>query len=135
MPTVGVAIVEWIGGAAAVGGAAAAVEGAAAGAAAGSAAAGTAAAGTAAAGAATGLTLAEAITYAGAASNILSAASALGSKPGRAPESTPAVTPPTAFPSRDQQAARRASVAEQLLRRGRASTILSDTGSDKLGAG
>jgi hypothetical protein len=79
--------------------------------------------------------LAEAITYAGAASNILSAVSALGSKPGGAPAAAPAVTPPTAFPARDQQAAKRASIAEQLLRRGRASTILSDTGSDKLGAG
>jgi hypothetical protein len=52
---------------------------------------------------------------------------------------TPAVTPPTAMPTPGDaatKAAERASIAEQLRRRGRASTILTDqTGTtDKLGA-
>lgn len=52
----------------------------------------------------------------------------------------PAVTPPTAMPSPGDAAAKaaeRASIAEQLRRRGRASTVLTDQGSgttDKLGA-
>ncbi len=53
---------------------------------------------------------------------------------------TPALTPPTAMPSPGDattKAAERASIAEQLRRRGRASTILTDqsgAASDKLGA-
>ncbi len=53
---------------------------------------------------------------------------------------TPALTPPTAMPSPGDataKAAERASIAEQLRRRGRASTILTDqsgAATDKLGA-
>jgi hypothetical protein len=48
----------------------------------------------------------------------------------------PAVAAPTTMPLPDDKAAalaKKSSIAEQLARRGRASTILTDTGSDKLG--
>jgi uncharacterized membrane protein YebE (DUF533 family) len=41
---------------------------------------------------------------------------------------------PVLAPQTDQEAARRSSIKSQLLRRGRQSTILSDTPSDTLGA-
>lgn len=50
------------------------------------------------------------------------------------PSAAPAVKPPVPMP--DQRAiatARRRSLAEQMTRRGRASTILSDNGGDTLG--
>ena len=59
------------------------------------------------------------------------------STPAAAP-AAPAVTPPTAMPTpgdASTKAAERASIAEQLRRRGRASTILTDQAAttDKLG--
>ncbi len=57
---------------------------------------------------------------------------------GAAPVAAPTVAAPTAMPTAGDAAtneAKRASIAEQLKRRGRASTILSDTGAtDTLGA-
>ena len=53
----------------------------------------------------------------------------------RAKPEPPAVLPPTRMPtSSDRQAARKKSIIDQLRRRGRASTILTDSGaSDTLG--
>lgn len=51
--------------------------------------------------------------------------------------SAPAVAAPSVMPNPDDaaaQAARRKSISDQMARRGRASTILSDTSSEKLGA-
>jgi len=46
----------------------------------------------------------------------------------------PDVEKPTAMPSADALTSRRSSVAELLRRRGRASTVLTETGQESLGA-
>ncbi len=84
-----------------------------------------------------GSTVKGALPYINAATGLGSLAMTLGGPEGGG-VAKPALTEPTAMPApfsqnKDVNAARRASIAEQMRRRGRASTILTDQSSDKLG--
>lgn len=83
-----------------------------------------------------GVTLTGVATALGAAASLYTLSGAGAKKPDAALPAPPAVSEPTKLPTPEpsRKAAEQASLAEQMRRRGRASTILTDTGdSDKLG--